>query len=118
MEVEALEKKGHRAFANPLKSFGSAERHKLSKRLVSVCSFCKVFSPFSCGSAGKDAQNVIERFLNCSYFEDIYASDALRSSDNIIVLPQPVKKSPLFCSALVLFGECEACPHTDHATAE
>ncbi|OEL35366.1 hypothetical protein BAE44_0003615 [Dichanthelium oligosanthes] len=55
MEVEALEKKGHRAFAKPLKSFNSLERHKRSK----------------------------------SYLEDIYATDALRSSDKTIVLPMP-----------------------------
>ncbi|CAL4944585.1 unnamed protein product [Urochloa decumbens] len=54
MEVEALEKNGHRAFAMPL-AFSSAERHKRSK----------------------------------SYFEDIYATDALRSSDKTIVLPTP-----------------------------
>lgn len=34
MEVEALEKKGHRAFAKAIKSFNSSERHKRSKRLV------------------------------------------------------------------------------------
>ncbi|KAF8641478.1 hypothetical protein HU200_067820 [Digitaria exilis] len=54
MEVEAPEK-GHRAFAKPLKSFGSSEQHRRSK----------------------------------SYFEDIYASDALRYSDKTIVLPHP-----------------------------
>ncbi|RCV40712.1 hypothetical protein SETIT_9G077100v2 [Setaria italica] len=54
MEVAALEKKGHRAFAKPLKSFSSSE-HKRSK----------------------------------SYFEDMYAADALRSSDKTIVLPKP-----------------------------
>ncbi|CAL4919277.1 unnamed protein product [Urochloa decumbens] len=54
MEVEALEKKGHTAFAMPL-AFSSSERHKRSK----------------------------------SYFEDIYAVDALRSSDKTIVLPTP-----------------------------
>jgi hypothetical protein len=31
MEVEAMEKKGHRAFAKAIKSFGSSERHKRSK---------------------------------------------------------------------------------------
>ncbi|KQK13004.1 uncharacterized protein LOC100839346 isoform X2 [Brachypodium distachyon] len=31
MEVEALEKKGHRAFAKAIKSFNSSERHKRSK---------------------------------------------------------------------------------------
>ncbi|KAF0888332.1 hypothetical protein E2562_014165 [Oryza meyeriana var. granulata] len=31
MEVEALEKKGHRAFPKAIKSFGSSERHKRSK---------------------------------------------------------------------------------------
>ncbi|CAN6322472.1 unnamed protein product [Urochloa humidicola] len=54
MEVAALEKKGHRAFAMPL-AFSSSDRHKRSK----------------------------------SYFEDIYATDALRSSDKTIVLPTP-----------------------------
>ncbi|XP_062212532.1 uncharacterized protein LOC133913403 isoform X2 [Phragmites australis] len=55
MEVEAPEKKGHRAFAKPVKSFSSSERHKRSK----------------------------------SYFEDIYAKDALRSSDKTFALPKP-----------------------------
>jgi len=60
---------------------------------------CQVFFSFSCGSAGKDAQNVIKRFLNGSYFEEIYGADALRSSGKTIVLPKPVK-FPLFSSAL------------------
>ena len=34
MEVEAQEKKGHRAFAKAIKSFNSSERHKRSKRFV------------------------------------------------------------------------------------
>jgi hypothetical protein len=42
---------------------------------------------------------VIKRFLNGSYFEEIYGSDALRSSDKTIVLPKPVK-FPLFSSSL------------------
>jgi hypothetical protein len=42
---------------------------------------------------------VIKRFLNGSYFEEIYGTDALRSSDKTIVLPKPVN-FPLFCSAL------------------
>lgn len=31
-----MEKKGHRAFAKAIKSFGSSERHKRSKRFVSL----------------------------------------------------------------------------------
>ncbi|ONM09776.1 Electron transporter, partial [Zea mays] len=57
MEVEALEKKGHAAFAKAMKSFGSSERYKRS-------------------TSGR-------------YFEDMYATDALRSSDKTIVLPMP-----------------------------
>ena len=98
MEVEAPETKGHRAFAKPLKPFSSSERHKQSKRLVRL-TCVKFFFSFSCGSAGKDAQNVIKRFLNGSYFEEIYGADALRSSGKTIVLPKPVK-FPLFSSAL------------------
>jgi hypothetical protein len=37
MEVEAHEKKGHRAFAKAIKSFNSSERHKRSKRFVPTC---------------------------------------------------------------------------------
>ncbi|KAJ1293432.1 hypothetical protein BS78_01G067800 [Paspalum vaginatum] len=55
MEVEALEKKGHAAFAKAVKPFSSLEWHERSK----------------------------------SYFEDIYGTDALRSSDKTIVLPMP-----------------------------
>lgn len=42
MEVEAMEKKGHAAFAKAMKSFGSSERYKRSTRLVSA-GFCIVF---------------------------------------------------------------------------
>ena len=66
---------------------------------VGASYLCQVFFSFSCGSAGKDAQNVIKRFLNGSYFEEIYGADALRSSDKTIVLPKPVN-FPLFCSTL------------------
>jgi hypothetical protein len=31
------------------------------------------------------------------YFEDMYATDALRSSDKTIVLPMPVKKTSSSC---------------------
>jgi hypothetical protein len=37
MEVEAHEKKGHRAFAKAIKSFNSSERHKRSERFVPTC---------------------------------------------------------------------------------
>jgi len=98
MEVEALEKKGHTAFAKAMKSFSSSERYKRSKRLVSA-GFCIVFC-----SDGNNAQNVIKRFLNGSYFEDMYATDALRSSDKTIVLPMPVNITLLVWT--VLFNKC------------
>jgi hypothetical protein len=56
MEVAALEKKGHGAFAKALKPFTSSE-HKRSKRLVSAA-FCNFFF-FSCDSDVKDSENVI-----------------------------------------------------------
>lgn len=66
MEVEALEKKGHAAFAKAMKSFGSSERYKRS-------------------TSGR-------------YFEDMYVTDALRSSDKTIVLPMPeVVKAKVKC---------------------
>ncbi|TVU44818.1 hypothetical protein EJB05_04278 [Eragrostis curvula] len=60
MEVPALEKKGHRAFAMAAKSFSSSERQKRSK----------------------------------SYLEDVYAKDALRSSEQTFVLPKPEDVKP------------------------
>ncbi|KAF8757493.1 hypothetical protein HU200_010838 [Digitaria exilis] len=84
MEVEAPEK-GHRAFAKALKIFSVLQSSTGDPRgLCLQLQFLQNFPPFSCGSAGKDAQNVIKRFLNCSYFDDIYASDASRYSDKTI----------------------------------
>jgi hypothetical protein len=37
MEVEAHEKKGHRAFAKAIKSFNSSERRMRSNRFVPKC---------------------------------------------------------------------------------
>lgn len=53
MEVEALEKKGHAAFAKAMKSFGSSERYKRSTRLVSA-GFCIVFFFFFLRGEGSD----------------------------------------------------------------
>jgi hypothetical protein len=52
MEVEALEKKGYRAFAMAAKSSSSSERQKRSKRLV-YGDFIFVAPEFF-GPAGKD----------------------------------------------------------------
>ncbi|GJM96756.1 hypothetical protein PR202_ga13619 [Eleusine coracana subsp. coracana] len=87
MEVEALEKKGHRAFM-AAKSFSSSERQKRSKRLVYSDIFSSATAKFF-GSAGKDAHNVISLFLNDSYLENVYAKDDLRSSEKTFVLPKP-----------------------------
>jgi hypothetical protein len=45
----------------------------------------------------------------------MYAADAWRSSDKTIVLPKPVKISPLlFITVTVLCRECKVFHHTDH----
>uniref|UniRef100_A0A0E0KJH2 DUF547 domain-containing protein n=1 Tax=Oryza punctata TaxID=4537 RepID=A0A0E0KJH2_ORYPU len=45
MEVDAMEKKGHRAFAKAIKSFGSSERHKRSKSdLEDMCAKDTLYS--------------------------------------------------------------------------
>ncbi|GJN23187.1 hypothetical protein PR202_gb10814 [Eleusine coracana subsp. coracana] len=88
MEVEALDKKGHKAFAMAAKSFSSSERQKRSKRLVYEDVFPSGTAKFF-GSGGKDANNVISLFLDDSYLENVYAKDDLRSSEKTFVLPKP-----------------------------
>lgn len=57
------------------------------------------------GSAGKDAHNAL--FLNGSYLDNVYAKDALRSSDKTFVLPKPVIFSPLLCDIDIVM--CNGC---------
>ena len=68
---------------------------------VGVCCLTSVkfFSPSPVVLPPRMLKMGINRFLNGSYFEEIYGADALRSSDKTIVLPKPVNFS-LFCSTL------------------
>uniref|UniRef100_J3LT75 DUF547 domain-containing protein n=1 Tax=Oryza brachyantha TaxID=4533 RepID=J3LT75_ORYBR len=83
MEVEAPEKKGHGAFAKAIKSFGSSERHKRSKRFVSLQFFCLFISVVA------NANNEIWMFIYGSDLEDMCAKDALYASDKTCIQPKP-----------------------------
>jgi hypothetical protein len=65
MEVKELEKKGHRTFAMAAKSFSFSEQQKRSKSWC-IQSFLSAAPEFF-GYAGKNAHNVISRFLSGSY---------------------------------------------------
>lgn len=99
MEVEAHEKKGHRAFAKAIKSFGS---HRRSNRFVCAERFAS--ASFS-GFLAKNFHTEILLFVACerSDLENLGGKDALYASDKTFVQPKQVVRFSSSCAASTLY---------------